>query len=339
MTRSDWWDLRPFVTWIVDQYEPSVRVGPEVGAYASRPGGDDVELYGIADMACVLHTIDRLRPTAAERDQWAASFARFRDPATGHYVERGPATHVELHVTAFTIAAMELVDELVDAGAQHPLRFADAFRSPEQVTDVLDALDWRDWVYLDSHRGAAIGAIAANVPGLVDPAWFDAYFAALERRLDPANGMFGDAKPPTGDLDQIGGAFHYAFLYEWAHRRLPHARARVDAVLGLQRADGTWDPANPFWLTLDGVYLLTRGVRHTGHRRAEVEQAVADSVDAVSRVALDGPSRSAAFAAPMGTHALVAVVSLLAEAQSFLGDDRLVTDRPLRLVLDRRPFI
>jgi hypothetical protein len=36
---------------------------------------------------------------------------------------------------------------------------------------------------------------------------------------------------------------------------------------------------------------------------------------------------------------LTAAISIAAEAQQFLGAQEVVTERPLRLVLDRRPFI
>ena len=47
----------------------------------------------------------------------------------------------------------------------------------------------------------------------------------------------------------------------------------------------------------------------------------------------------AMFSAPLGVHLLTATVSLFAEAQAFLGAAEVVTTRPLRLVLDSRPFI
>lgn len=329
------WDLRPFVAWIVGEYEPSVRVDARAGAYASRPGGDQPELYGIADLACVLHTLGRLHPTDAQRREWADAFAAFQDAGTGNYVERGPASHVELHATAYAIAAMQLLD----LEPRYPLAFLDPHRPPASVAGFVDGLDWRSWVYLESHRGAGLGSVMA-IAGAVDPSpWFDAYFRALESHLDPVNGMFGDDKPPEGDLDQIGGTFHYAFLYEWAHRRLPYASARIDSVLALQRDGGLWDEANPLWLTLDGAYLLTRGMRHSAYRRVEVEAAVAGAVETAASVALDPAARAEVFGGPMGTHALVAVLSLLAEAQDFLGAEVVVTGRPLGLVLDRRPFV
>jgi hypothetical protein len=259
----------------------------------------------------------------------------FQSPTTGHFVERGQPSHVELHVSAYAIAALELLGHL----PAHALRFAEPLRSPAAITAFLGTLDWADWVYLESHAGAGIGSIFANVPWLGSPPWFDAYFGALDAHLDPANGMHGDGKPAGGDIDQIGGTFHYAFLHETFHRRLAHAEARIDSVLGLQRPDGLWDPDNPLWLTLDGVYLLSRGVRHTGHRRVDVETAIGRALDDVADRCLSADGRRRSFCGLMGTHSLTAAVSLLAEAQAFLGIEAVRSDVPIRLVLDRRPFV
>jgi hypothetical protein len=329
------WDVQPFLDWVSGEYEPAVRVGDATGAYGVMPGEHAVDLYGTCDMACVRYSLRALPLDPERRRHWAGVIGGFQSPVTGHFVERGQPSHVELHATAYAIAALELLDHQ----PVHPLRFAEALRSPPAVASFLDALDWTDWVYLESHAGAGVGSIFANVPSLGSPPWFDAYFAALDAHLDPANGMHGDAKPSGGDIDQIGGTFHYAFLHETFRRRLAHAEARIDAVLGLQRSDGLWDPKNPLWLTLDAVYLLSRGVQHTGHRRADVEAAIDRSLGYVTELCSSVDGRRQSFCGPMGTHALTAAVSLLAESQAFRGSELVRSDVPLRLVLDRRPFV
>jgi hypothetical protein len=325
------------VDWLLGEYEPAVRTGGGAGAYACRPEEQDPALYGVADMACALFTVGALDRSAERRREWAAAFELFQDPATGHYVEGGPPSHVPLHVTAYAIAAMRLLD----LAPVHPLRFAEPWRAPAAVTAFLERLDWRDWVYLESHAGAGLGSIFANVEGLGGPEWFAAYRSALDARLDPASGLHGIGKPAGGDLDQIGGTFHYAFLYEHFGWPLAHPEARTDAVLGLQRRDGVWDPANPWWLTLDAGYLLTRAHRASGgYRGSAVVEAVGRATAAVAERVLDPGGRREAFVeAPLGTHTLVAVLSLLAEAQAFLGVDVVRTDRRLTLVLDHRPFV
>ena len=310
-------DARPFIDWIRTVYEPACRVGDAVGAYGRSPGRRHAHLYGTSDMACVRWTIGDL--DVGEADAWAEQFATFRHD-DGTYREH-LATHHPWHSTAFALAAMELFD-------------LDCPRPDFLVTDptaVLDGLDWRDDVYTGSHEGAALASVAALCG--VDDAWWTAYWRALEAHLDPATGMFGDGKPPGGDSDQIGGTFHYAFVYEHVGRVLPHAEARVAAVLANRVHDGLWHPENRRWLTLDGVYLLTRsGVDG-------VADAVRDAVRIVEAESMTEPGRTWFDEWYLGVHDLTATVSTLAEAQRFLGPDEVVTEVPLRLVLDRRPFI
>jgi hypothetical protein len=45
------------------------------------------------------------------------------------------------------------------------------------------------------------------------------------------------------------------------------------------------------------------------------------------------------FTGRLAVHTVTAAINMAAEAQQFLGAQEVVTDRPLRLVLDRRPFI
>ena len=326
-------DLRPFVDWVTGEFEPSVRVAPAPGCYAAVSGGPP-SLYGLADMACVRSTLGAPPPDRAGAAALATRINDHQDPDTGYFLEAGTASHVELHVTAYCVAALTLLD----GRPRWPLTFAEPWSTPDGITAFLDSLDWRDWVYLESHRGAGLGSLAFNVPDLVDAGWWTAYFAGLERHLDPANGMFGDGKHPAGDLDQVGGTFHYAFLYTSAGRPLPHPEARVEAVLGLQRPDGLWDPANPYWLTLDAVYLLARAMGTDAVDDGRCADAIRAALGGLAP-SLTPVGRAAAFSRGLGTHSLVAVLNTFAEAQRRLGPDEVVTAVPLAPVLDRRPFI
>jgi hypothetical protein len=328
------YDLRPFIRWIVDEFEPSVRLGGPAGSYARQVGQKEPELYGVADMACILYTLGRLRPGGEQRRQWADSFAQFQDPRTGYIVERSP-THDKLHNTAFALAAMDLLD----IPPRHALAFARQYADPEALRVFLRSLNWTDRVYPESHKGAGLASIFALSPGLCAADWFSTYFLLCDSLFDPANGMMGRDKPPGGDSDQIGGTFHYHFIYEHFHRRMPYPQARIDAILALQQPDGYWHPANHLWLTLDAIYMLTRTLRYAHHRPADVERVVRRVLDVLMADVLSGDGPHRHFGGKMGVHSLTAVVSLLAEAQQFLGAHEVVSDWPLRLVLDRRPFI
>lgn len=324
-------DLRGFVSWIVDEFEPSVRLPGGTGQYARRPGETVSELYGVADMACVLYAIDRLRPSARERDEWAKAFQAFQTGSSGFLVEKSP-THTPLHNTAFALAAMELLD----------LRPEKPVSLPEEGRDIrafLETLDWTKGVYPGSHKGAGIGALCALVPELRKREWFEQYFATCDSLFDARNGMMGRSKPAGGDFDQIGGTFHYAFLYSHFNRLMPFPEARIDAVLRLQQPDGYWSPDNHLWLTLDAMYLLTRTLRSCPHRFADVVGLVRRLMTILERDVFSAEGRQRTFSGKMPVHSLTAAISIAAEAQIFLGHREIVTDQPLRLVLDRRPFI
>lgn len=324
-------DLREFIHWILDCFEPSVRLPGGAGNYARRPGDSQPEIYGAADMACVLHTIGHLHPSEKERQEWAQVFRPFQTDPLGLFVEREP-THSPVHNTAYVLGAMELLG----LSPERPIRLRAEHRT---ISTLFEKIDWEKGVYPGSHLGAGVGSICALVPELRDPAWFEAYFAACEDLLDPRNGMMGRRKPASGDSDQIGGTFHYAFLFSHFNCLLPYPEQRIDAILGLQQADGYWAPDNKLWLTFDAMHLLTRTSRQCPHRFPEVVALVRQVIQLLARDVFSPEGRAKTFVGKLPVHSLTAAISAAAEAQIFLGQREVITERPLRLILDRRPFI
>ena len=330
-TSATTYDLRDFVRWIVDEFEPSVRLPGPAGSYARLIGGTEVELYGASDMACVLYTIGRLNPTEAERAEWAGVLQSFQDPDTGYLLEKS-RTHTPLHNTAFAMGAMQLLE----VRSKHPLKFA---AEHANIAAFLATFDWRQRVYSDSHRGAGVASVYALAPELRSTAWFKTFFQTCDAAFDPVNGLMGHDKPPGGDSDQIGGTFHYHFLYEHFNRRMPFPQKRIDSVIGLQQLDGYWHPHNRLWLTLDAIYLMTRTLRYAAHREGDVVRVVQRTMDVLMNDVYSVDGRKRFSRDKMAVHSLTSAISIAAEVQQFLGADRVVTDWPLHLVLDRRPFI
>lgn len=326
------YDLREFVRWIETELEPAVRIHGPAGNYAREWGGTTAELYGTADMACILYSIGKLNPTEDERAEWAAAFARFQEPKTGFLLEKAP-THSPLHNTAFALAAMQLLE----LRPNHPLVLSPEYH---EIKTYLAGLDWKTKVYGESHKGAGLGSIFALVPELNSPRWFEDYFSFCDHLFDPNNGLMGQDKPATGDFDQIGGTFHYAFLYQAFNRSMPFPEKRIDTILGLQQPDGYWEAKNHLWLTLDAIYLLTRTLRQHSHRREDVTACIRRTMDALMRDVFSSEGRKTTFVSnKLGVHLVTAAISIVAEVQNFLGADQVVTSWPVRLVLDRRPFI
>ena len=324
-------DLRDFVRWILAELEPSIRLPGGAGHYARSPGQTTAELYGVADMACILYTLGELHPNEKERDEWLAAFQEFQNPDTGWLKEKDP-THDPLHNTAFALAAMQLLD----LTPRYPVRMDAKYA---HVRGFLETLDWRKNVYGDSHKGAGIGSIYALVPELGTPEWFTEYFAFCDSVIDPNNGLLGREKPRGGDADQIGGSFHYHFLYTHFNRPMPYPEQRIDAVLGLQQPDGYWHPTNHLWMTLDPIYLMTRSLRQSPHRFVDVQASVRRIMRVLQREVYSAKGRRKTISGKMAVHTLTAALSIAAEAQQFLGSHEVITEKPLKLVLDRRPFI
>lgn len=325
-------DLHGFVRWILDEFEPSVRLTGGAGRYAREPGQTAPALYGVADMACILYTIGALHPSAKDRAEWAAAFELFQNPDTGWFREKEPVTLSPQHNTAFALAAMQLLDLSPRFSVKMDSEYSDSH-------SYLNTLDWRTRVYTDSHKGAGVGSIYALVPALHSPKWFAEYFATCDGLFDPQNGLMGREKPASGDIDQIGGSFHYSFLYQYFNRQMPYPEKRIDTVLGLQRSDGYWSPTNTLWMTLDAIFLMTRTLRYCPHRFEDVRASVRRSLKILQRDVFSPDGRKNTFAKHDSVHSLTAAISIAAEAQQFLGAQEVTTDWPLKLVLDRRPFI
>jgi len=331
-TESSLFDMRGFVHWILAEYEPSIRLPGGAGRYPRQPGQSAPALYGVADMACTLYTINALHPSVTERTQWADAFELFQNPETGWFLEKDPKTLTPQHNTAFALAAMQLLDLI----PRHQIKMGTEYF---QIQTYLNSLNWRTGVYPDSHKGAGVGSIYTLVPALHSPDWFAEYFATCDKLFDPKNGLMGRDKPAEGDIDQVGGTFHYSFLYQFFNREMLYPEKRIDTVLGLHRPDGYWSPSNHLWMTLDAIYLMTRTLRYCPHRFEDVRASVRQTLQVLQRDVFSPEGRKETFSKVDGVHSLTAAISIVAEAQQFLGAREVITDWPLKLVLDRRPFI
>jgi hypothetical protein len=325
------YDFREFEKWVLDVFEPEMRLGP--GRYARSKGEDVSELYGVSDMACTLYTLNRLHPDEKEHAGWREAFHEFQQADTGFIVEK-EVSHNDWHNTAFALGAMHLLG----IHPRLPLKFMQDYQTREQVVAFMEKIDWVKNSYGGSHVGAGLGSIAALAPDTVNREWFEMYFDYCDSMFDPNNGMMGREKPPEGDMDQVGGTFHYHFIYEHFHREMPHPDARVDSVLGLNVKDGIWTDPSGWWITLDGLYLLTRTARRTLYRIDEIREATKSIVAYWHEAVHDAAFREKAYS-HFGVHNMCATTSLLAETQQVLGCDAVITDRPWQQILDRRPFI
>ena len=298
-----------------------------LGSRALGPNG-----YGCADAINILYTLGAL-PEGGERRALAAALNALQDPTTGLFTE---ATHDPIHTTAHCVAALELLD----ARPQHPLEGLAHLRSPAAVPNFLDALDWSGNPWGESHKGA--GAYAALVvAGEVGTAWEDRYFGWLWDEADPETGFWRRGKvAAAGDemrFHHLAGSFHYLFNHEYARRPLRFPERMIDSCLQIRNDNlFPWLGSIVGFAEVDWVYCLHRARRQCGHRFADVTVALESfAEDYLGFLAGLDPEADEGL---NDLHQLFGALCALAELQQALPG-RLRSDRPLRLVLDRRPFI
>lgn len=327
---------------LVDNMEDAVKrhnLG-KTGAYrrwnlSDIPNRDmGINPYGCADAANILYTINRFPRDPQERAGWVEALQGLQDPESGMYKE---ATHHPIHTTAHCLAALELFD----AGALHPITELDELRDPDKMVAFLDALNWK-MPWTESHRGAGL-YVSLVLSESVTLEWQERYFQWLWDETDPKTGYFRkDMVIPVthGETHSIfpylAGSFHYLFNHEYARKPLHYPERMIDTSLDLYY-DQTYPLGDRFgFAEIDWVFCLTRPFRQCGYRAVEIKTALTSfaekyvdflySVDPVTHDSFND------------LHMLFGTVCALAELQTALPG-MIRTQKPLRLVLDRRPFI
>lgn len=318
------------------------------GEYArwlwQNPAGDrklGLNEYGCADAANILYTVNNFPKDPALRAQYVSVLQSMQDPDTGLFQEN---THHFIHTTAHCTAALELFD----AQPLYPFRGLDRYKTPQGVTNLLESLDWHHRPWPESHKGAGIYA-ALKQNGETTPEWEDAYFSWLWDNADPVCGFWkkGVIRPESDQLFAfMGGGFHYLFNLEYARMPLRYPERIIDVCLDLYHNKRIGDKTGAYdnekfgqyigFLEIDWLFSITRSLRQCGHRRNECMEAIREFADdyldwleSLDYETHDGFN---------DLHMLFGTCCALAELQSALPG-RIRTEKPLRLVLDRRPFI
>lgn len=326
-------DLNPLIARVEETLERHKTA--ETGVYqrwtgAGNPDDTGINPYGVADAANLLYTIGRFPRDLAERAAWIDVLQGLQNPETGLYQE---STHHPFHVTAHCLAALELFD----AGPLYPLTAMAHLAEPQALTSFLDALDWRGKPWDQSHQGAGLYA-ARVLAGEASQSWQNAYFEWLWQETDAQTGMLrrGCIGPdvPGGIFGHLAGTFHYLFNQEYARRPLRYPAQLVDFCLDYHAKNRLGEAIS--FAEIDWVYCLTRAVRQSGHRFEDSRTALQEF--AARYIAFLNGIDAQTHPKWNDLHSLFGALCCLAELQNALpGQIRTAT--PLKLVLDRRPFI
>ena len=290
--------------------------------------------YGCADAANILYTIGRFPSDADERAEWIKALREVQNPETGLFNE---STHHPIHTTAHCMAALELFD----AQPLYPAKSLEYTAEADKLEKFLDSLGWYENPWPQSHQGAGI-YVAMNLAGSPNPDWNRRYFEWLWNEADPITGMWRRGETTRDGTKPLymhmAGSFHYLFNHEYAHMPLRYPERMIDSCIEMfdrRELPSSFGKCCNF-IEIDWIFCLTRASRQTPHRFYDIRERLA----AFTKDYLEF-WRSADYASDdtiNDLHMLFGGVCALAELQQTLRGE-LISDKPLRLVLDRRPFI
>lgn len=299
--------------------------------------------YGCADAANISYMIGIFPGEPDIRKEWIDRLQGFQNPVNGLFEE---FTHHPYHTTAHCVAALELFE----SKAIRPLLEMHPYLKRENLEQFLDGLCWAEDPWLASHQGAGIYA-ALVLMEEADPQWEDWYFKWLSSQVDPNTGFwrkgrvrpilkadsFAGIRTRSSIFPHLAATFHYLFNYEYAHRPIPYPDKIVDTCLSIYK-NRDWENlgTSVTFAEIDWIYCLNRGLRCSGHRFDEAKTALHDFahsyVDYLEQLNYETDEGF------NDMHTLFGCVCALAELQSALPGE-IITKKPLKLVLDRRPFI
>lgn len=352
-------DIRPFierVKRIVDEH----YLG-EPGKYKrwlaqDEKGSRDLGAspYGCANAVNILYTIGELPHDLKEREAFIRVLQDFQDQESGLFHNEG---NFETHTTAFVSGALNLLDA-------KPLYKADGFskyRSKEGLFAFMDEINWSKEPWLGAHLGAGIYG-SMILTDSVDDDWEDLYFEWLDENADPMTGLWKRGSLSGAPLfHYLASSFHYVFNYEYARRALPYPNQLLNTCIKAYREGACMDFAKEIgWPDIDFPYLLAKAQSRSGEKFGETKEILSEIADGLIaqlqcfvadqnpaqsvdsdlslNPAADPAKRKKINEALNDLNTLFAIVSALALLQEALPG-YIRTSKPLKLVLNKRPFL
>ena len=303
-----------------------------------------VNEYGCADAMNILYIIGEFACSPEVREARIKALQSLQNKETGLFYEE---THHKIHTTAHCAAALELFD----AKPLYPLYELHQYLEKDALYALLDGLDWVHNPWPQSHQGAGVYAALINA-GETTPEFCENYFEWFRANADPVTGFWKKgyvehapyekehyAPPAQGPIfTYMAAGFHYLFNHEHAKMPLVYPEKMIDSCIRMYDENALPDyfGKRAGFIEIDWIYCLNRAMRQTSHRFEEGKARLADfAVKFVEQLNNTDHETDDFF---NDLHMLFGTVCALAELQAALPG-KIITDKPLRLVLDRRPFI
>lgn len=304
---------------------------PQRGYYKRYADGNSgANEYGCADAANLLYTINAMPTDRTEKEAMVEALRSFQDKETGLFRE---PSHHPYHCTAHCLAALELFD----AEPLYRVSEADRYENPASVRPFLASLGWDESAA--GHLGAGMFSIMFLTKRMsLD--WQNEFFGYLDENIDMRYGVSMKGAVATGKKlrwQYMGDWFHLMFCYHACHRAFPCTEQLIDYCI--EDYENNIFPESfgkgQRFLDIDWTFAIYRAAVQSGYRLDKVKALLRDFAkkltDYLANSPLDEPQWK-------DMHLMFGSICGLAELQIALPGELLST-RPLRQVMDRRPFI
>ena len=329
------YDLRPFISEIKKIVERHYLGEP--GKYARWITQDEKNSrdlgsipYGCANAVNILYTINELPRDINEREQMVKVLQEFQNEDNGLFENPG---NFATHTTAFVSGALNLLD----AKPLYQAKEFEKYITKEALFAFMDSIDWAKAPWLGAHLGAGIYASMLLTETASDE-WEDYYFEWLDKNADADTGLWKKGALEGAEaFHYLASTFHYVFNYEYAKRELPYPKALLDTCIKAYYDGACIDFSKAVgWPDIDFTYLLARVQRRAGTRYEETQKILKEIADGLINQLLQMNPEESETLNDLNT--LFAIVCALAVLQDALPG-YIRTSKPLKLVLDRRPFL
>lgn len=302
-----------------------------------------VNEYGCADAANILYTINDFYFDDEIRKARISELQALQNSETGMFAER---THHNIHTTAHCIAALQLFD----TKPLYPIVGLHKYYDKAELYKLLDSLDWKGDPWSNSHKGAGVYAALVNADEMTED-FQKNYFDWFWENASPDVGFwkkgYVERAPYSSErtvegqgsvYSYMAGGFHYMFNHEYAKMPLRYPDKIIDSCIRMyeENALPPYFAKQAGFIEIDWLYCINRASRQTAHRKEEVVALIENFahrfVSYLKKLSYDTDDGF------NDLHMLFGTVCALAELQSALPG-KIITEKPLRLVLDRRPFI
>lgn len=332
-------DFTHFESTLWPTWKAQFKINSNLGQFRFRPQEGGLSFYGTTDILIaeyILNSSSFNKLSDAEKDRWAETINRFQNLRTGWY-QKTETLHYKEHGTGYAVAALKLIDRR----PKFPLKWKNSIiKSSEAMERWIRHPNW-SFIWATSHIISGVPAALAMVEEGND-VFYSWYFDWLDHHAYPESGFYHlgiihkSGIRPHATMQELGGAFHMYYVYEYFNRKWPYKERVVDETLRLQHENGLWDKNVTYCIDLDGVYSMIRSSRNANwYRKEDVRNAVEKYLKTAARTLND---RDFLFRNYRDTHRIVGALAAIAECQKFFPE-LVHTSVPWRQSLDKACFI